>query len=158
MLHLGRDDVPFGGVGHQGGCDGGVAALRAAGREDDVGPSSARPGGTLFGPTNAKRRSALRITPFRCEVRHHGLQHIRQDGCGGVVVQADREPHPGYSTPRVQGLDVKAGARCQGRNQNSGVRMKTIRFLPTACYDLPCPCRATDAGDQTSCLLTSENK
>jgi len=39
----------------------------------------------------AERRSALRLPPFRREVRHHRFAHLRQDWRGRVMVEVNHE-------------------------------------------------------------------
>lgn len=74
-----------------------VVALGATRREDDLHRmgtdqlSNLSPGGFDYRlQLGSEFVGAGRIPPFRDEVRHHGLQHLWQDGGGGIVVEVDR--------------------------------------------------------------------
>jgi len=61
---------------------------------------------TDFAVRGAADGDSNRIPPFRREVRHHRLQHLRQHGRGGVMVEVDHEAQGSQRPAKVQGFDI----------------------------------------------------
>ncbi len=96
MLDAGGDDVALAGVGLERGGNRGVVALGGARGEDDIPRRRADQFGHLFArrldhpfELGTEFVTARRIAPLRGEVGHHGVQHFRQNGRGGVMVEVD---------------------------------------------------------------------
>ena len=91
------------------GGNGSVVALSRAGGEDDV--QSVRP--NQFRHLLARRLdhrlqpraelvSARRIAPLRSEVRHHRIEHLRENGSRRVVVEVEHEVQSSHCSAKVQ--------------------------------------------------------
>jgi len=86
MFHLGRDDVPLGGVGLKRRGDGGVVALRRTRSKNHVPRGRSNQLRHLFAGRfddrlefRAEFVCARWIAPFRREVRHHRFQNFGQN-------------------------------------------------------------------------------